>query len=207
MSTLKAGLLMALESAVNNSLAYDPATQQALQALDGRVLHIACTSPVQSVYVLFIGSHVELWTLFEGAADTTLSGTASHFLQLWRARSKPTALSESGIALTGDADLLQQLQQISRYLDIDWEGLLAQYTGDVIAHQIGRTARGAGYWLRGARREAERLLSEFLQFESQTVPSRHEVERFCRDVDALALRLDRLQARLQQQEQARGKTL
>lgn len=193
-STFKAGLLMALESAVNNSLAYDPATQQALTALDGKVLHIACTLPAQSVYVLFVGSHVELWSLFEGAPDTTLSGTASAFLQLWRARSKATALTDSGVSLTGDSVLLQQLQAISKSLDVDWEALLAEYTGDVIAHQLGRTARGAGYWLRGARREAERLMSEFLQFESNTVPSRHEVQGFCREVDELQLRMDRLQA-------------
>ena len=67
-STVKASLLMALESAVNNSLAYDPATQQSLLALDGKVLHLACTMPAQSVYVLFVGNHVELWSLFESAA-------------------------------------------------------------------------------------------------------------------------------------------
>jgi ubiquinone biosynthesis protein UbiJ len=195
-STFKAGLLMALESAVNKSLAYDPATQQNLQALDGKVLHIACTAPVQSVYVLFVGSHVELWSLFESSPDTTLSGTASEFLGLWRARSKTTALSDSGISLTGDSQLLQQVQQVAKHLDIDWEALLAEHTGDVIAHQLGRVARGAGHWLKMARSEAERLMSEFLQYESGTVPSRHEVQVFCNEVDELNLRMDRLQARL-----------
>ncbi len=204
MSTLKAGLLMALESAVNNSLAYDPVTQQALTALDGKVLHIACTLPAQSVYVLFVGSHVELWSLFEGVPDATLSGTASAFLQLWRARARATALSDSGVQLAGDSALLQQLQAISKNIDLDWEALLAEYTGDVIAHQLGRTARGASYWLRGARREAERLMSEFLQFESHSVPSRHEVQAFCREIDALQLRMDRLQAGIDQLMKQRG---
>lgn len=196
MSTLKAGLLMALESAVNNSLDYDPATRQALLALDGKVLHIACTAPAQSVYVLFIGNHVELWSLFEGVADTTLSGSASAFLQLWRARGKATALSDSGVTLTGDSGLMQQLQAISARLDIDWEALLADHTGDIVAHQLGQAVRGAGYWLRSARREAERLVSEYLQYENRSTPSRHEVARFCNEVDDLALRMDRLQARL-----------
>jgi ubiquinone biosynthesis protein UbiJ len=142
-STVKASLLMALESAVNNSLAYDPATQQSLLALDGKVLHLACTMPAQSVYVLFVGNHVELWSLFESAADTTLSGTPSEFLALWRARSKTTALTDSGVTLTGDSTVLQQLQKISASLDIDWEALLAEHTGDVIAHQLGRFARSA----------------------------------------------------------------
>lgn len=196
MSTLKAGLLMALESAVNNSLAYDPATQQALRALDGKVLHIACTLPQQSVYVLFVGEHVELWSLFEGAADTTLSGSASAFLNLWRARSKPTALTDSGIALTGDSSIMQRLQSISAMLDIDWEALLAEHTGDMIAHQLGQAMRGASYWLRSARREAERLVSEYLQYENRSIPTGHEVQQFCNDVDDVALRMDRLEARL-----------
>ncbi len=193
-STVKASLLMALESAVNNSLAYDPATQQSLLALDGKVLHLACTMPAQSVYVLFVGNHVELWSLFESAADTTLSGTPSEFLALWRTRNKITALTDSGVTLTGDSTMLQQLQKISASLDIDWEALLAEHTGDLIAHQLGRFARSANSWFRGARREAERLMSEFLQFESNTVPSRHEVQGFCREVDDVQLRMDRLQA-------------
>ena len=193
-STLKASLLLALETAINNSLAYDPATQQSLQVLDGAVLHIACTAPVHSVYVLFVGGHVELWSLFEGVADNTLSGTASAFLTLWRSRSKVTALADSGVTLTGDSALLQQLQKMAAGVDIDWEALLAEHTGDVIAHQIGRVARSASHWLSGARREAERLAREFLQFESHTVPSRHEVSDFCRAVDDLQLRVDRLQA-------------
>lgn len=197
-STLKAGLLMALESAVNNALAFDPATQQKLLALDGKVLQLACTAPAESVYVLFVGGHVELWSLFESSPDATLSGTASAFLAMWRARSKTTALSDSGVALTGDSTLLQHVQNIAKNLDIDWEALLAEHTGDVIAHQLGRAARGAGYWLRSARREAERLMSEFLQFESNTVPSRHEVQGFCNDVDDVVLRMDRLQARIEQ---------
>jgi ubiquinone biosynthesis protein UbiJ len=90
--------------------------------------------------------------------------------------------------------LLQQLQKISASLDIDWEALMAEHTGDVIAHQLGRFARGANAWFRGAQREAERLMSEFLQFESNTVPSRHEVQGFCHEVDDVQLRMDRLQA-------------
>ena len=195
-STLKAGLFMALESAVNNSLNYDPATQHNLLTLDGKVLHIACTSPAQSVYVLFIGSHVELWSLFEGVADTTLSGTASGFLQLWRVRSNATALTDSGVLLTGDSQLLQQLQHISAQLDIDWEAVMAERTGDIVAHQFGLAVRSASGWLRTAQREAERLMSEFLQFESDTTPNRHDIQRFCNDVDALTLRMDRLQARI-----------
>ncbi|MBK8287445.1 MAG: SCP2 sterol-binding domain-containing protein [Cellvibrionales bacterium] len=202
-STFKASLLMALESAINNSLAYDPATQQSLHQLDGKVLHIACTVPSQSVYVLFVGNHVELWSLFESSPDTTLSGTPSAFLALWRARSKTTALTDSGITLTGDSAVLQQLQQISATLDIDWEALIAEHTGDVIAHQLGRFARGANAWLHTARREAERLMSEFLQFESNTVPSRHEVQGFCRDVDDVQLRVDRLQASIEQFRKSR----
>jgi ubiquinone biosynthesis protein UbiJ len=193
-STIKASLLMALETAVNSSLAYDPVTQQALTALDGKVLHIACTAPAQSVYVLFVGNHVELWSLFESLPDATLTGTPSGFLSLWRVREKATALTESGVTLSGDSMLLQQLQNISATLDIDWEALLAEHAGDVIAHQLGRAARSAGSWLQGARREAERLMSEFLQFESNTVPGRFEVQGFCRDVDDLQLRMDRLQA-------------
>ena len=92
--------------------------------------------------------------------------------------------------------MLQQLQHISARLDIDWEAVIAEHTGDIVAHQLGQAVRGAGSWLRTAQREAERLMSEFLQYESDATPSRHEVQTFCNDVDALTLRMDRLQARI-----------
>lgn len=117
----------------------------------------------------------------------------AHF-SLWRSRNKITALVDSGVTLTGDSLLLQQLQKMSAQLDVDWEALLAEHTGDVVAHQLGRAARKASVWFTGARREAERLAREFLQFESATVPSRHEVNNFCRDVADMQLRMDRLQA-------------
>lgn len=196
MSVFKAGLLLALERAVNTGLIYDAAAGAQLQALDGKVLHIACTAPVQSVYVLFVGRHVECWSLFEGATDTTLSGSASAFLRLWRGRGKTTALIDSGVSLTGDSEPLQHLQKISQHLDIDWEALIAAHTGDIVAHQLGRTLRGAGRWFEQARHEAARLVSEYLQYENRTVPSRHEVQNFCRDVDELQLSMDRLQARM-----------
>jgi ubiquinone biosynthesis protein UbiJ len=193
-ATLKAGLLLALERTINSSLSYAPTARSALHALDGSVLQVLCTAPAQSVYVLFLGEHVELWSLYEGAPDATLSGTASAFLALWRARNKVTALSDSGVTLAGNSALLQQLQKIASELDIDWEALLAEHAGDVVAHQLGRVARHGQRWLLGVRREAERLASEFLQFESHTVPSKHEVAGFCREVDDLQLRVDRLQA-------------
>lgn len=196
MSPLKTGLLIALESAVNTSLQHDPATRHALSTVDGNVLQLACTAPAQSVYVMFVGEHVELWSHFDGKADTTLSGTASAFLQLWRHRESPTALHDSSVALTGDTALLQQLQSISHRLNIDWEALLATHTGDLVAHQVGQAVRGARYWLRSARQEAERLMGEFLQYEQRSTPSRHDVQRFCHEVDELSLRMDRLQARL-----------
>ena len=71
-------------------------------------------------------------------------------------------------------------------------------TGDAIAHEIGRSARGLADWARTARQSLGRSLNEYLTYETGAVVSPLEVEEFCAGVDALAQGVDRLEARLHQ---------
>lgn len=187
--------LAAASAAINRALALDPASQRRLVALNGRVLEIACSQPTASVFLTVVDGDVALWSAAGREADTVLAGSLSQLLALVSRISSPTALSDAGVSLRGDSQVVQQWQALLAQLDIDLEALVAKGVGDVAAHQLGRGVRAAGQWLTDSHRELDRLISEFLQYEVETVPTAHELSQFAREVDDLRLRLDRLEAR------------
>ena len=78
----------------------------------------------------------------------------------------------------------------------------AGLVGDVAAHGIGDAARSFGRWVTEARGTMRQNVSEYLQEESQAVPSRYEVERFRKRVYTLRDDVDRVEARLRRLEAA-----
>ena len=54
--------------------------------------------------------------------------------------SKARSLFNDKIRISGDIEL-GQLKKLFDEMDIDWEGHLAHFTGDVVAHQIGSLVR------------------------------------------------------------------
>jgi ubiquinone biosynthesis protein UbiJ len=81
-------------------------------------------------------------------------------------------------------------------MDIDREEQLSRLTGDVIAHQLGNTARRTASALRHGRRTLEQDLGEYLQEELRLLPTRIETENFSTDVSRLVMDTDRLAARI-----------
>ena len=81
-------------------------------------------------------------------------------------------------------------------LDLDVEGWLAKYTGDIAARQLGRLGRGGLRWASRTRGILERDISEFLLYEIRMVPSAEELETFARQAMALGNDVDRLASRI-----------
>ena len=73
---LHSGALMAVETAINSALAYDPATQQAVAGLAGKVLTVECTLPPLTFHIIHTEQGISLMSNYEGTADTTMRGSA-----------------------------------------------------------------------------------------------------------------------------------
>lgn len=190
----KQAALAGVSQVINRALAFDPATKAAIARLNGRVIEFACLQPSVSVFICVIDGDVELWGQYGAKPDTKLTGTASAFLQLLQNSQSPTALSDAGVNLSGSSEVVSELQMIIARLEFDWEALLARATGDVLAHGLGKGVRAAGGWLTRSHKELDRLISEYLQYEIETVPTAHELTQFAREVDDLRLRADRVAA-------------
>jgi ubiquinone biosynthesis protein UbiJ len=105
------------------------------------------------------------------------------------------------IRIDGDTEAGHRFKQILAAVNVDWEEQLSQYTGDVIAHQIGRLWRHGKNWVQDSRQRLDRNLSEYLQEEIKLLPRQDEIEQFMSDVDTLRADADRLLTRFDRLQQ------
>ena len=108
------------------------------------------------------------------------------------------ALQRGDATIAGDAEVAGKFRELAWLLRPDPEEELSLVLGDVPAHQLGRLARGALEWGRGAARSAWRNGADYLSHERADLVPRREGEQFLRGVDALREDVDRAAARLEQ---------
>ncbi|MFT5032217.1 MAG: ubiquinone biosynthesis protein UbiJ [Bacteroidia bacterium] len=200
-AALPTAALGVLESLINRALALDSNTQERLNTLTGHSFKLDCTQPAVCVVLIVGDSQLLLQNGSETPATTTLSGSWDEFAKIAIADDPASALINGNVRVDGDTTRVLELRTILSELDIDWEAPLAKLLGDVAAHQLGKTIRQGNQWAKKAFTAFRRQASEFVREESQWAPHPIEVEDFYRDVEALALHTDKLQARLKKLQQ------
>lgn len=187
--------LASAEKIINTALRYDPATRLGLARLSGKILALKITAPVViDVFVMPLDEEIELMASWDGEVDTQLSGSLMALLQL--STTEIHNLKYSGVTAMGDLTLLADLQQLLKNLDIDWEDMLSQFTGDIIGHQTAQIIRAKFGWAKNRARNATRLTREFLTEEYQALVAKPELDDFYRQVDELRFAVDRAAARI-----------
>lgn len=188
--------LASTETIINTALRYDPATRLKLARLSGKILAVNITAPVAiNLFVMALDEEIELMANWDGEVDTQLSGSLMALLQL--STTEIHNLKYSGVTAMGDLTLLADLQQLLKNLDIDWEDMLSQFTGDVIGHQTAQIIRAKFGWAKDRAQTAARLGKEFLTEEYQALVSKPELDDFHQQVDELRLAVDRAAARVE----------
>lgn len=194
-ASLSTAVLAAAETLINRALELDPGTRAGLARLQGKVLAVHAQSPDFSLYLLPSDQGLELFHHWEGEVSAELRGPASALLGLLKRDT--TSLAGTDLEVKGNIAFLQELRQLGKQLDLDWEMLFTQALGDVAGHQVAEGLRSGHQWARARAATAERLLGEFITEEARLAPGRHELEDFYRQVDDLTESVDRAQARLQ----------
>ncbi len=194
--SLTAAGLAALERLFNRYLALSPGVSERMARLHGRVFRFQLEGLGVSLHMVPGPDGVSLLQSIEGEPDCTLRGTPLALLHLGDEKRGPDSLFAGEVTISGDTELAHRLGDVLAGMDVDWEEELSRYTGDVVAHQVGRGVRGGLHW--GAR-TLETLgldLTEYLREELALLPERDEVDGFLRDVDELRDDVERLEARL-----------
>ena len=196
---LKKYSLKTLQKTMNAALSLDEQMPKKLQALDNKVLKLIIKPLDVHFFIRFANQEILLQEDYDGSPDTIIHSSPLGLIRLsLLPTSKARSLFNDKVHMSGDIELGQQVKQLFDQIDIDWEGHLAQFTGDVVAHQIGSLMR-KGLQFKNQISESMRLnINEYLQEELSLIPSRNELEDFFKDIDELSLDLERLTAHVNQ---------
>lgn len=196
---LKEYSLLALQKAINCALALDEDMPSKIKPLEGKVLEVVVNPLNVCFFLTFQDSSIKLLAYYEGIPDTVIHSNPLGLIRLsLLPASKLRSLFNDNIRISGDLDFGQNVKALFDNIDIDWEGHLAHFTGDVVAHQIGSWFREGRAFNRRLVTSLKRSMSEYLQEERKLVPSPQEMQDFYQDVDELNMRLERLIAHFNQ---------
>lgn len=185
--------------AINQALTLDEQTPKKILTLQGKVLEVIIAPLDVNFYITFNEHELVLLDKYENHPDTIIHSNPIGLIRLsLLPASKARSLFNDKIRISGDIELGQKVKQLFDELDIDWEGHLAQFTGDIVAHQIGSFVRRGIDFTNQLSESMQHNITEFLQEELRIVPSRYELEDFFHNIDELSLSVERLQAHINQ---------
>ncbi|ESS67933.1 sterol-binding domain-containing protein [Methyloglobulus morosus KoM1] len=194
---IKPLLIATLETALNRYLALDNNKEDLLIPLKGKVIALTILPFNETLYLCPTSDSIQIIDQITGQPDTTISGSA-WALGLMGISAKPMRSVFSGeIKIEGDIQTGKQFQAVFKKLDIDLEGLMAQYTGHDIASKISQFFRSGQKWGKETIETFKLNAAEFLQEETRDLPAEPEIELFYRDVDTLRNDSDRLECRIE----------
>jgi ubiquinone biosynthesis protein UbiJ len=196
-SLLLTGLTAVLQTAVNQFIALDQNAKSQFQELAGKVMAIEFTDLPFKLYFIPTRDEVQVFSQYDGAIDTRLRGSSIQVLAMGASARPGDKLFKREVRIDGDTELGQRFQDILRNMDIDWEERFSLFMGDVAAHKLGNVARGLFQWGRQGLASLQDNISEYIHYESNSLPTRFEVNTFIGEVDNLRDDIERLNARVQ----------
>lgn len=199
-------LLAFAEIGSNRLLALDEDVIKRCSTLQGKCIAIEITDLEITLYCHPGSWGIRLSQQAPKDVDATISGRLFALFDLALEDDKISASIRERVSINGDASVAQQMQKILSEIDIDWEEVLSQYTGDVLAFQIHQKARQAKDWLHQSVNAFMQTNSEYMREEARMTPTQPEFERFQQQVTTIKHDVDRAEARLRQlAKSAQGK--
>ena len=189
--------LRALERVANRLLARDPETLDGLSRLAGKVIRVELLNTRHPAIDVLPGEHgIRLETDCPRAADTLIRATPVELLIYAGFARRRVAGVSHNMEIRGDPGLAQALQRALQDLDLDWEALLAGWTGGTLARKSNRLFNSGVDLLRNLRDKVVADLGEYSIYEKELLPDQDEVEEFNGAVEVLRDDVARLQKRL-----------
>lgn len=190
-----------LEAAINRALRADPDSGARLEPLQGQLLRLTLSDWQLSVDIIaeqhgLILHRVDNSQTPDCSIATDLPSLLQAVRQQKQAGKHGSAGLTPGIEIHGQSHLAQAFMQLIFKLDIDWEYHLSQRIGEHATARIAQTARAAKNTLQNIHKELRLQTRDYLQLESQLLPTAEHVNQFCQQVTQLQHAVERLQARL-----------
>ncbi len=196
-------LLRPLAALLNRQIRSKTPARELCAELEDRVFAVRVKDTALTMYIIVGAGEIFLTSEFGDDPDVIVTGSLLSLARL-AGPEGDSAIRDGVIDLTGDQEVALQFQDLLRCGRPDLEEELSGVVGDVVAHSMGEFARSVERWGKEARRTLRQNVSEYLQEESRTVPSRYEADVFRQQVETMRDDVARFEARLKRLEANRG---
>lgn len=199
MSIITLAGLKAAEHAINLALVQDAPSQQKLSQLAGQqiLVEVVDFKLLILIQILEQGLALALPSDVEDAKldkklDTHVKGPSSAYRKLLEG----DGFFDGDLRIQGNAQTLMTLHKVSAHFELDWEGILADKIGDLATSFIAPLFRSKWQWSKATGQSFKLNFVEYLQEESDLLPSKIEFTNFVEDLELMETALDRLEARM-----------
>lgn len=187
-----------IEIAFNRYLDMDPDAKTMMPAMAGKVIKITIREIDLPLIMRVRDNHIDVLPSYDSDIHSEMQASALSLMKLGMAGDASSSALGGDIEMSGDLETGRQFRDLLSKVDIDWEEILSQYTGDIIAHKIGNSIRTLTNWGRKTADSLSKDVSEYMQEESRQIPSQSEVKEYLAKVDDMRLATDRAEARVKQ---------
>ncbi|MGM0480309.1 MAG: ubiquinone biosynthesis accessory factor UbiJ [Pseudomonadota bacterium] len=187
---------MLLEKLLNELLQKDAQSAARLAKLDGKVLRFDLKELPFQLTVTVTQQGLQLSTVSEGAADCWVKTELGVLPELKDTANLTRLIKADQLDIEGDPVLAQNLVNLLRDLDIDWEAELASKLGDAPAHWLSQLWQQSREKFKQSRDAQQRWFSGVVIEEKRLLPARAEFDLHKQQLQQLRADIERLERRL-----------
>ena len=181
--------MQAVISAINHVLSQNAWAREELARYAGKTICLSCLPLEITLRITENGmaEHGEVET-----PDASLSITPSGLMRYFLSEPRDNTL----ITMTGNSDFATAVGQIMGQVRWEAEEDLSRLVGDMAAHRVANFGRSFLGWAKQAADSIPRNFAEYLTEEEPLIASKHEVEKYLREVDEVRDAVERLEKRI-----------
>ena len=201
---MRGDFLHFVQRTLNRYINESSVAQDALESLNGNSMCIEVKG--LGLVISLTADDGELVVAMPDSVDATVTirGTVLSLFSLLGSTGAQ-ALPEARVSLEGDAEVASGFWQLLQAARPDAEEELSRVVGDVLAHEIGKTANSLDKYGRRVLSAFQMNATEYLQEEVKQLPPRVEIdgffsslERLRDDIERTGIRIKRLETKLGQ---------
>ena len=186
-----------IHGCLNQLISIDSHVNEKLKKFSGKTLAIHTTNPTFTITTFIEAEKISLSSAeLEDSRiipDVAITAELADFLFLLT--DKDTPLADARIKVVGDVHLIQAIQTTIRSLDTQWADLLAPIVGDIVTNEVSQFVNDLQAWKIETDQRIKRNIPDYLIEESKLIPNPNDVKKFSENLEALRLRIDRLNAK------------